>query len=50
MSSSGVSGHRKPESPILRSATGQGRHLKPPGYDPHAMLLEWEIFWRRKGL
>jgi hypothetical protein len=24
--------------------------LELAGYNPHAMLLEWEIFWRRKGL
>jgi hypothetical protein len=24
--------------------------LKTAGYEPHTMLLEWEIFWRRKGL
>jgi hypothetical protein len=24
--------------------------LEIAGYDPHTMLLEWEIFWRRKGL
>jgi hypothetical protein len=24
--------------------------LEIAGYDPHRMLLEWEIFWRRKGL
>lgn len=23
--------------------------LELAGYEPHAMLLEWEIFWRRKG-
>jgi hypothetical protein len=26
------------------------RTLEAAGYDPGAMLLEWEIFWRRKGL
>jgi len=25
------------------------RTLEAAGYDPDAMLLEWEIFWRRKG-
>ena len=24
--------------------------LETAGYDPRTMLLEWEIFWRRKGL
>jgi hypothetical protein len=24
--------------------------LELAGYDPHAMLMQWEIFWRRKGL
>jgi hypothetical protein len=23
--------------------------LELAGYEPHAMLLEWEVFWRRKG-
>ena len=26
------------------------RTLETAGYDPDTMLLEWEIFWRRKGL
>jgi hypothetical protein len=26
------------------------RTLETAGYDPRSMLLEWEIFWRRKGL
>ena len=25
------------------------RTLEAAGYDPGAMLLEWEIYWRRKG-
>jgi hypothetical protein len=27
-----------------------GKTLATAGYDPSTMLLEWEIFWRRKGL
>jgi hypothetical protein len=26
------------------------RTLETAGYDPDTMLLEWKIFWRRKGL
>jgi hypothetical protein len=26
------------------------RTLQLSGYDPHVMLTEWEVFWRRKGL
>jgi hypothetical protein len=34
--------------PLVREWAQQTLELA--GYNPHAMLLEWEIFWRRKGL
>jgi hypothetical protein len=34
--------------PVVREWARQT--LEAAGYDPRAMLLEWEIFWRRKGV
>ena len=43
---------RPPRGNIRHSAIRDWAYktLETAGYDPRTMLLEWEIFWRRKGL
>jgi hypothetical protein len=43
---------RPPKRGISHSAIRDWAYktLETAGYDPRTMLLEWEIFWRRKGL
>lgn len=42
---------RPPRGGVFHRAIRGWAHktLEAGGYEPHAMLLEWEIFWRRKG-
>jgi hypothetical protein len=43
---------RPPRGMITRPAVQDWalRTLGQAGYDPRVMLIEWEIYWRRKGL
>jgi hypothetical protein len=43
---------RPPKGGVFHSAIRDWAYktLETAGYDPRTMLLEWEIFWRRKGL
>lgn len=43
---------RPPQGGVSHSAirAWAQKTLEMAGYDPRTMLLEWEIFWRRKGL
>ena len=43
---------RPPKGGVSHSAIRDWAYktLETAGYDPRTMLLEWEIFWRRKGL
>jgi len=43
---------RPPKGGVFHSAIRDWacKTLETAGYDPRTMLLEWEIFWRRKGL
>jgi hypothetical protein len=43
---------RPPKGRVFHSAIRDWAYktLETAGYDPRTMLLEWEIFWRRKGL
>jgi hypothetical protein len=45
-------GVRPPKGGVSHSAIRDWacKTLETAGYDPRTMLLEWEIFWRRKGL
>jgi hypothetical protein len=45
-------GIRPPKGGVFHSAIRGWacKTLETAGYDPQTMLLEWEIFWRRKGL
>jgi hypothetical protein len=43
---------RPPAGAFAHRALRQWAHetLRLAGYDPDVMLVEWEIYWRRKGL
>jgi hypothetical protein len=45
-------GVRPPKDGLSRPAirSWARKTLESAGYDPETMLLEWEVFWRRKGL